>query len=113
MFFFDVNFFQFLFRWVLESFLSIWDMFFAKILNKIWTIFPGEPELIPVDRILKLIKIKRGKFQVNYYVNWVASHNLILAGDIELSLEPGSGIKAKIAKCNLCDKSVGTNRKRV
>ena len=84
-------------------------MFFAKILNKIWTIFPGKPELIPVDRILKLIKIKRGKF----HVNWVASHNLILAGDIELSLEPGSGIKAKIAKCNLCDKSVGTNRKRV
>lgn len=88
-------------------------MFFAKILNKIWTIFPGEPELIPVDRIVKLIKIKRGKFQVNYYGNWVASHNLIQAGDIELSLEPGSGVKAKIAKCNLCDKSVGTNRKRV
>lgn len=69
--------------------------------------------LIPTDGILTLIKIKEKKCRGNYCANCVTSYNLILVDGIELSPEPGSRIKANLAKCNLCDKSVGTNRKRI
>ena len=58
-------------------------------------------------------KIKRAKSRVNYYANCIATYNLILAGDIELNPGPGLHAKPKTPKCNVCDKAVGTNRKRV
>ena len=58
-------------------------------------------------------KIKRGKSRVDYYANQIATCNLILAGDIELNPGPGLHPKTKASKCNICDKAVGTNRKRV
>ena len=62
---------------------------------------------------LKKNKIKRGKSRVNYYANHIATNNLILAGDVELNPGPGLHIKPKVPKCNVCDKVVVTNRKRV
>ena len=45
--------------------------------------------------------------------NSVASYNLILSGDVELNPGHGSHIKNNVAKCNICNKAVGTNRKHV
>ena len=60
-------------------------------------------------------KIKRGTSTINYYANQVTYNfdNFILAGDIELNQRPGLHPKRKVSKCNVCDKAVGTNRKRV
>ena len=41
------------------------------------------------------------------------SYNLILSGDVELNLGPRSSVKNNAAKCSICNKAVGTNRKRV
>ena len=41
------------------------------------------------------------------------SYNLILSGDVELNPGPRSNVKNNAAKCSICNKAVGTNRKRV
>ena len=50
---------------------------------------------------------------INYYANHTATYNLVLAGDIELNPGPGSLSKPKSPKCNVCERAVGSNRKRV
>ena len=62
---------------------------------------------------LKKNKIKRGKSRVNYYANHIATYNLVLAGDIYLNPGPGLHPKLKASKCNVFDKAIGRNRKRV
>ena len=61
----------------------------------------------------KKSEIKRSKCPINYYANSVASYNLILSGDVELNPGPGSRVKNNAAKCSICNKAVGTNRKNV
>ena len=74
---------------------------------------------IPRDSIVtskhrcKKSETKRSKYPINYYANSVASYNLILSGDVELNPRPGSRAINNAAKCNICNKAVGTNRKRV
>ena len=58
-------------------------------------------------------KIKRSKCRVNYYANCVATFNLILCGDIELNPGPGLRSRNNTPKCSVCNKGVGTNRKRL
>ena len=62
---------------------------------------------------LKKNKTKRSKSWVNYYANHIATCNLILAGDIELNPGPGLHPKPKATKCNVCDKAISENRKRM
>ena len=57
--------------------------------------------------------IKRSECPINYYANCVASYNLILSGDVKLNPGPGFRVKNNAAKCSLCNKAVGTNRKYV
>ena len=61
----------------------------------------------------KKSEIERSKCPINYYANSVASYNLILSGDVELNVGPGSCVKNNAAKCSICNKAVCTNRKRV
>ena len=61
----------------------------------------------------KKSEIKRSKCPINYYANSIASYNLILSGDVELNPVPGSHAKNNAAKCSICNKAVGTNRKHV
>ena len=62
---------------------------------------------------LRKSKIKLGNSRVNYYANHITTYDLILAGDIEHNPGPGLRTKPKASKCNVCDKAVGTDRKRV
>ena len=62
---------------------------------------------------IKKTKIKRTKCPVNYYSNYDATLNLILSGDIELNPGPGLHARKSTPKCLLCNKGVGTNRKRL
>ena len=48
-----------------------------------------------------------------YYGNSVASYNLILSGDMGLNPRPGSYVKNNAAKCSVCNKAFGANRKHV
>ena len=74
---------------------------------------------IPQDSIVtskhhcKKCEIKRSKCCINFCANSVASYNLILSGDVELNLGPGSCVKNNAAKCSICNKAVGTNSKHV
>ena len=52
-------------------------------------------------------KIKRSKGRVNYYANTVATRSLILWGDIEANPGPG------FSKCNICNKNVNKNHRRI
>ena len=73
----------------------------------------SQDSILKLKNHLKKNKTKRGKSRVNYYVSHIATYNLILAGDIEINPGPGLHPKPKAPKCNVCDKAVGTNRKRV
>ena len=52
-------------------------------------------------------KIKRTKGSVQYYSNCIATHKLILSGDIELN--PSRGLRK--LKCKICEKTVKSNQK--
>ena len=52
-------------------------------------------------------KIKRSKGRVNYYANTVATRSLILCGDRETNPGPG------FSKCNICNKNVNKNHRRI
>ena len=58
-------------------------------------------------------KIKRTKSRKNYYANCVATFNLALSRDIEFNPGPGSNARNNTPKCFLCNKGVGTTRKRL
>ena len=58
-------------------------------------------------------KIKRTKCRINHYANCVATFNLVLSGNIELNPRPGSNARINTPKCSLCNKGVGTTRKRL
>ena len=58
-------------------------------------------------------KIKRTKSRISYSANCVATFNLTLSGDIELNPVPDSNARNKYQKCFLCNKGVGTTRKRL
>ena len=38
---------------------------------------------------------------------------MILSGDVKLNPVPGSRVKNKAVKCSICNKAVGTNKKRL
>ena len=59
------------------------------------------------------LKIKRTKSRINYYATCVDIFNLALSGDIELNPGPGSNARNNTPKCSLCNKGVGTIRKRL
>ena len=54
-------------------------------------------------------KIKRAKCSVQYYSNYIATCRIILPGDVETN--PGPGLSKP--KCQVCDKTVRCNQKRL
>ena len=54
-------------------------------------------------------KIKRTKSSVQFYSNYIATHKIILSGDIEIN--PGPGLRKP--KYQVCDKTVRCNQKRL
>ena len=117
---------KFLLVFVVTSFISS-----SYVLNKEKSVFHSH--IIPLGFVQntltrsKSLKVKRSKSRISYYSNHTATHQLTLSGDIEINpgpaLRSGSHTlsttikqnqrKVPSPKCNLCEKGVGSNRKRL
>ena len=88
-------------------------LFFIAVISISSVINNPQESIVTSKHPCKKSAIKKSKCPITYYPNSVASYNLILSGDVELNPGPGSCVKNNAAKCSICNKAVGTNRKRV